>query len=389
MTDRGPTGLLWVRLPALAPARLPVVRATIADGSYLRAWPPAALAVPVVALLLGAVCGWRPWDSDGFFMVPVTYTSSITVMALFTVVGFTGAANGLWCVLGYGLADLLLHEHLAPYYLGTYLRNVLEVYPPLFLSYLLLAALVVLIPLLSTRMGRQLVARIRFERATRPPTILAAAASALIAALLVWSWTHTVPTLIRPIYTWTGGSPPTTAISPMQDYGFILILAAAVVTVARIALEDLALDHGTAPPPATRSVARRPWPVAVTVGLRTAVTTFVLSGLFTEYWHAAVFAAVFAASLILRATLARQSAWPRLVNRVPVVIRLAVAVGASYLVGSIVVDGMWRSTETFLPILMSVAVSLLLVSVLVPGRPPPRPGTAPGRRPDVAAGGPA
>jgi len=297
-------------------------------------------------------------------------------MVLFTVVGFTGAANGAWCVLGYALADLLLRDHLPAYYSGTYLGNVIETYPPLVLAYFLLAALIVLIPLLSTRMGRQLVSRVRFEAATRPPTVLAAAASAVIAALLVWSWTHTVPTLIRPVYTWTGGTPPTTAISPMQDYGFLLIVAAVVATVARIALEDLALAHGVAPPAATRGTARPPWPVVVTVLLRTAVTTFVLSGLFTEYWHAAVFAAVFAASLVVRATLARQSAWPRLVNRVPVVLRLVVAVGVSYLVGSIVVDGMWQSTETFLPILMSVAVSLLLVAILVPGRPVPRSGRA-------------
>jgi hypothetical protein len=348
---------LWEGLPRVVPARLAVLRAAFTDGAYLRAWPAAGVAVPVLALFAGAVCGWRPWTE---FPRVDTYTSWIAIMVVFAVFGFAGAANGIWCLVGYVLADLLLQDHLATFYRGSYLMNVLTTYLPLVLAYLLLAALLVLIPLLSARMGRQLVARIR------PPTVLTAAASALVAALLVWSWTHTVPTLIRPVYTWPGGQPPTSAIAPLQDYGWLLIATAAVVIALRTFLEDAAARQGITPPPTASVQGRRPWPLPVSLLLRTAVTTFVLSGLFTEYWHAAAFAGVFAAALLARAGLGAQAGWVRLMARIPVAIRLAVAVGASYLAGSIVIDSMWRSTQTFLPILLSVGVSLLLVAILVP-----------------------
>lgn len=368
---------LWQRLPLLVPARLVVLRATLADGGYLRAWPAAGLAVPVLALLAGVTFGWRPWDESRLFQADLTYTSSILAMVVLAAFGFVGAANGAWGVLGYVIGDLLLRDHLPRYYSGTYLEQVLVTYPPLLLAYVLLAALLVLIPLVSNRMGRQLVARIRFSGSLRPPTVLAAGASSLVAALLVWSWTNTIPTLIRPVYTWPGGTPPTTAISPVQDYGWLLIVTAVAMTIGRTVLEDLASTRGIGPPTAAALTGRRPWPTAVTVVLRTAVTTFLLSGLFTEYWHAAAFAGVFAASLVARAVLGRQAGWVRLMSHIPVAVRLAVAVGASYLVASVVVDSMWRNTQTFLPILMSATVSLLLVAILVPGGTVRRPTASP------------
>ena len=143
-------------------------------------------------------------------------------------------------------------------------------------------------------------------------------------------------------------------------------MTAVVVIGVRTVLEDLAAGRGVKPPPTASVRGRRPWPLPVSLLLRTAVTTFVLSGLFTEYWHAAAFAVVFAAALLARAGLGAQDGWVRLMARVPVVIRLAVAVGVSYVAGSIVVDSMWRSTQTFLPILLSVGVSLLLCAILIP-----------------------
>jgi hypothetical protein len=135
---------LWEGLPRMVPARLAVLRAAFTDGAYLRAWPAAGVAVPVLALAAGAVCGWRPWAESA--RTDVTYTSSITIMVVLAVFGFAGAANGIWCLAGYVLADLLLHDHLPRFYRGSYLMNVLTTYLPLLLAYLLLAALIVLIP---------------------------------------------------------------------------------------------------------------------------------------------------------------------------------------------------------------------------------------------------
>ena len=228
------------------PPRLVVLRASLTDGAYLRAWPAAGFAVPIAALLAGVVAGWRPWSDDGFIRADLTYSSSITIMVVLAAFGFIGAANGIWCLIGYVAADLLLREHLPRFRSGSYLDDILTTYPPLLLAYLLLAALVVLIPLLSARMGRQMVARIRLDKASRPPAVLAAAASALVAAVLVWSWNHTLPTLIRPVYTWPGGTPPTSAIAPIQETGWLVVVTAVVVTVVRTLLEDAARAPGRA-----------------------------------------------------------------------------------------------------------------------------------------------
>jgi hypothetical protein len=347
---------LWSRLPAAV--RWRTLRAVLSDGAYLARWPAAGWGGPVAALAIGLLVGWRPWSDAE------TYTGTLFGMTLLVIVASAGAALGAWALVGYAFADFALRDHGVFRFGLSFVERVLYVTTPVVLADLLLSALLVLTPLLAVGMGRQLVARLRSSGDRRTATVLAAIGAALATLAIVWAWTHTVPTLIRPVYTWQGGQPPTDAISPLQDHGWVLLVLAAIGTAVRVAIEDAAATGpslAAAPP-------YRPWPPVVSVPVRTAFTTFLLSGLFTEYWHAAVFAAVFAATLVVRAVLAHARPWVALVNRVPVLARLLVAVVVAYVVAKVVVGALWTSTTTFLPIMISAAVSLLVAAVLLPGR---------------------
>ncbi|HKT00712.1 MAG TPA: hypothetical protein VJT31_14370, partial [Rugosimonospora sp.] len=345
--------------------RLPVLGTALADGAYLSAWPVAGAVALPAALLLGLLVGWRPWSAGD------TYTATLLGMSLLVTVASLGAAPGTWATIGYVLGDLALHQHGQSFY-GSFTALILTVIVPLFIGYLLLASALVLTPLVAARLGRRTVSWIRLSARPRPPTALAATAAALIAAALLWAWTHTVPTLIRPVYTWSGGQPPTDAIAPVQTQGAVLIVLALAVTAARVVAEDVAARRPrpvSPAPPATLRPAR-PWPLWVSVPLRTLLTTFLMAGLFTAWWHALAFAAVFAGALALRGTvLERSGAWARLVNRVPLLLRLLAAVAVSFVMAQVLIAPAWSGTDSFLPVLASATTALLVAALLLPGRP--------------------
>ena len=119
-----------------------------------------------------------------------------------------------------------------------------------------------------------------------------------------------------------------------------------------------------------RVLAGRPrHPAAVLTGLvRTALVTFLLSGLFTTWWHAALFALAFAFTLLLRGWLPVHVPQWVVLERVPMLLRFLAAVAVSYLVARIIVEPAWTRTGSFLPVLVSVTVSLMILALLLPER---------------------
>jgi hypothetical protein len=356
--------VIWDSLPRRVPARLVLIRLALTDGGYLRSWPVAAISTAGAALVIGVMLGWQPGNPSDYGP-PKLYTYSLLGMLAMMVISFTGAGNGLRCLIGYALADLLLRNHLRATSSSDAIAIVVS-YGPLLIAYVLLGVLTVLNPLVSALAGRRAVLKIRYGFVRRNGRVASAAVAGLTAGLLTWSWTHTTPTLIRPVYTWPGGNPPTDAIEPLQHFGWLLVLMAAAAAAARAVIEDAARRTGYRPPqPAAPDSATR-WPLPLAVALRALVTTFVMSGLFTQVWQAVVFAVIFAAALVARAALGTRLRWVRLVTRIPVLLRLALVAVIAYGVGTVTLNAMWPSTESFAPLVISITIALALWAVLIP-----------------------
>ena len=354
-------GRWWMRAPIAAARRSRVAAAALADGGYLMAWPTGAGAAPPIALLLGLVIGaLHPGE---------TFTYSIAVMAVMLVVASAGTGLGVWMLLGYIAGDFVLARHAGGHSFS--LDAILHVRIPLLISYILLGMLLVSVPLASTNLRRRASARLT-NLAAR--TTVDLAMQAAIAAGLVFVWTLSVPTLIRPVFTWRGGSPPTEAIRPLQEHGTVLIAIAAIAAIARVTAEIFASASEHARRQALvvssalrRGRASRPLPEPFRAIATALFLTFMLAGILTSWLDAILFAAAATFIMLLRSLFAQLLApWARLAARLPVLIRIAAAILLSYALARLVIGMMWNNTSTFRPVIAGTTISLLVFTLLLP-----------------------
>jgi hypothetical protein len=235
-----------------------------------------------------------------------TYTSSIPVLALLLALAVFGSGLGLWTWIGFVVGDTVRPQ---PDVFLTGLDAFVQVRIPLMITYALLAILLVLSPLTSQAMRRQLFPWAGHLHRERPRLdLLTGAAEALLQGLLqgglAWVWLQSIPLLIRPLYTWAGGPPPVGAIQPLQDAGQPLLVVAAVGGVARIAVVRLAARRQAV----TRRLAalqstlnRSPaqslgLPLWLVLPLQAALLTLLLAGVMEDWASAfAVFVGLLAA----------------------------------------------------------------------------------------------
>src|SRR4051812_22535507 len=96
--DRAVT-LLWERIPTLMARVSLTLSVALSDGAYVRAWPYAAVGLPVGASVLGVALGvLHPGG---------VYSYSTVVLALLVAVSGVGAAAGTYAFTGYVIADLI------------------------------------------------------------------------------------------------------------------------------------------------------------------------------------------------------------------------------------------------------------------------------------------
>ena len=200
---------------------------------------------------------------------------------------------------------------------------------------------------------------------------------AILLGVLVYAWTLAVPALIRPIYTWQGSNPPVQAIAPLQKTGWILAVLAIVIGVARAVLEHWAAGRPAMVQRLTvlraSLVKAKPsrvghLPLWADVILKASLTTLVLSGIL-ETWLDAVGTVVVLALIITarEGILPALGRWTRLA-RAPLLVRLVAGVAVSYYLGLKVLETMWHGSSSFRPILIGVIVSLIVFTLLLPGR---------------------
>jgi hypothetical protein len=363
---------VWVRLPIAAGSISRSLAAILADGCYLTRWPATAVAAPFVAVAAGAVISLaRPLGE-------VTYTYEFPGLVVFAAIAGLSAALGLYVALAYAVCDFFLYVHIS---------SLVGMRPALLSSYLLLAVLTVLTPLSARLIRRRTLPDPR--RLGAAGTVLDGLLAAVVLGGLVFLWTQSAAALIRPIFVWTElGIPADSAIHPLQQFGWVLGLVAGVAAAVRTGLErgagpeaPIAIVGGLR----QRAVRRLPAPVAAVI--EGAVLTFLLGGLLDSWPETAgVLAALVAISLVRRLLPAVVPLWPRLLSRIPMLLRVALGIVAAALAGrAIISSDVFISTTSLWPVAASAVVGMLVMAILLPdmvastARPRsaarPRPGT--------------
>jgi hypothetical protein len=367
----------WNYLPLKVGRFSAILALILADGSYLQASKKIAKFTPPLVLILGFLIGWSHFGSGN------TFTYSIPVMGLMLAISSFSAALGAWLWLGYVLGDFILFPHVpVPNLLN--LDTWIYIRLPLFLSYFLLNFLLTSIPFITKLFRRLILPKLEenlsslTDKKRRIMTIIAAGIQGIIAASLVYIWTQSVPTLIRPIYTWQGNQPPIAAIAPLQNNGQILVTLVAICGMIRIVFEyrilaqskfNTILDKFKSEfqPVASQKLL----PVWLGLTFKAIFSTFILSGIISSWLDAILLASSLLFAMFMREVQMNllNTEWINWVCKVPLLVRLIIAAISSYLLAGIIIGLMWNSTSAFLPIVISTIVGYIVFSLLMPNSP--------------------
>ncbi|HQV29297.1 MAG TPA: hypothetical protein PLL45_18520 [Thermoflexales bacterium] len=363
--------LWWVRVPALLGRISGLLTSLASDGAYLRAWPAAAALAPIGCLLFGLLAGWTHFSNS---YIALSYTNSLLLMALLTLISGLGGGLGLYLLIGYIFGDFLLFGH--GEYMGAPSAQIMARLA-LPIAYLLLGKLLILAPVVSRGLRLQLLDKLRLSGTAG--TIAHAAVQAALQAALVWVWVQAAPTLIRPIYTWRGGAPTSEAMAPLQESGMLLVALALLIGAVRVVIERLPAAQRAAADARrdlrqTRTGARalQPprLPVWLAAALRSAFATYLLAGLIVTFLEGVLFFGLTLAGQLLRGMVAtRLAPLSRLMARVPIVLRLVAGGLVSFALASLLVPLVWNSTQTFFPIMIPTATSMVVFALLMPATP--------------------
>lgn len=385
---------LWAFLPGRIWPRAPTLGLMSADGGWLRARSGLGLAVPAVAFLLGFYRGaWRPVEQ-------VTYGYSLAWACILLMVALAGCGVAIWLWLGFVVGDLLIFDHpplggfSQSVSLGEQIRGLLI---PHFVSYVLLAALIVGTPLVAL-LARGALSGLLTSVARSTRAWLAAAAAAGAAGIHAALWTQAYPLLIRPLWTWRGRSrsPDAAAIAPIQDHALIIGVAAAVAAAISAYLSIVALERiaGHRLQPVARSQPSKPpnpaWTVLGSL-VRAIVTTLMLAGLIPSLRHGLAAFSILSIAFLMQNMLLPQMPPARWwTARVPVGIRLVVAALVAWLVAWQIGRTAYETrfgrasitAKDFGPLLYATVVAIACTALLLPrvrgvGAQPP-PGDAQG-----------
>lgn len=328
------------------------------DGSYLRAWPKIAIMTPSVAFLSGVALGaLHPHE---------VYTYSLLVVAVLAIIAGLGAGIGLWATCGFSVGDLFFSHKGVSSHLGLgFDLSGLRSFLALGLSYVLLAGLLVLVPVMAhfLRLGM-----------LRLTGIFTLASSVLVAvqATLAFFWTQSTPFLIRPIWSYFGRVPEVNAIEPLQQRGWAIAIAMGLSAVMRLLLERAAsttLDPFDVPSITVGTRVRSP--IWLQVAGRTAFAAFMLSGLFST-WLSALFAVLALAviSYLHIKVIPKLTRYVRLLANVPLALRLVAATLFAYFAGILLVESaVERGSGSFDSLVVATIISLFFIAWLIPERP--------------------
>lgn len=351
-------------LPSFVHRCWPLYGQALEEGCYFIKRPMLSAFLPFVFLGGGfLIGGWH-----------LGYQSVLTeLLFLMILVVFLSFLNTQWGALwwaGYCLGDFLLfrmHTITLPYQ-GIF-PGILKVGLPSIIYYALLVLLVVYIPLLTKLLVQKTLGKGSFQNNKIGNAIL----HGFLSGGFVYFWNQAYPLLIRPVWTWYGYNPAVQAIEPIQKTGWVLVLCAVFASVARILLKDRMRQRvwGKKELPLSLWQSRIKIPLPIQILLKTIFTTFLLSGLLVRWWDALILLLVLLLLYSLRAGfyLKFPSAWIQWLEAIPLLIRLAIAIGISLLLADPIHRALWHySQNTFLPIIVTFSLSLFLIYLICPNK---------------------
>lgn len=367
------TTLWWIRLPQSARrlALRPVL--ALVDGLFIAVWPRIAAVLSPLALLLGLLFGAL---HPGFDRV---FSESWPVLILAVMLGVFSAHLGAFFLAGFALGDFFLF-HTAWAYRGSLIGGLVNVRLPLLIEYSLLAFMTTGIALAT----KSLLAQLRpAQSVPRDMQVLLAAGGHLgLTLLFVYLWMQVVPILIRPVFTWPGGSPSIQAMQILQQAGWPLLLVAALASLARMGLQQLVSRRATGQ---ARLEAREQQlndaqplaplssklPLVARVAFTAIGSTLMLAGMLEAWWDGLILLVVIGALQLARARLVAPAvvlAWARRIERIPLPLRLAAGVLLTTFVARIALGPALAITNSFRPILLLTVFALFVFYLLDPLR---------------------
>jgi hypothetical protein len=352
--------LVWVEVPRWACNRSVLLGLALADGGYFRAWPRAGpLTLPVAAGVGLAVGATHPED---------LYSYSLLLTTLLAAISSLGASLGVWALAGFVLGDLTLARRGESTQLALELSSDgLRALGALTVTYLVLAGLLVLVPLLAGS------ARIAIgDRLAGWPWggKVASASLVTISAGLAFLWTQSTPFLIRPVWSYFDLSPDVSGIEPLQQRGWILAIAVALAAGGRQQLERAASWSPSRDSWVVAGGTHRPATWWLSAVGRSLFVTIMLSGMFATLLGGAItFLVLLAISVLHLWVLPRFPRYVESVRRMPVPARLAAIVAIAYLLGELIVErARDRGSDSFIPVIVATMLSLLVIAALLPDR---------------------
>jgi hypothetical protein len=317
-----------------------------------------------------------------------TFTESLGLMILLVVIGCLSGSIAAWFALGMATADTLTATLFSfigdPSHLRTFaeisdaynLRYYFFRLGVLSIEYALLFSLSVFIPQIAGRFAAAIRLPGWIARSASTSKALRTAVGAVIAGGLVFAWSNSTPTLLRPFFTWFGNMPTYAAMHAVQQHDAMLAAIAAIVMSVRLALEFFkpsilaaipAEAHGTRKKIEALIRHRQGGPLWKRSLIQIIATTFMLSGLLASWLDAALVIGAQAIVIAIRYQLAsRFSGLVRFILMVPVLLRVGLWLGSSFASISFILRTLWYTDSSFRPILWAVAASLLLFAVLFP-----------------------
>ncbi len=402
----------WVAVPGRLRRYSIYLSETWADGIYLTAWPMVAALAPLLLLLFGLLEGASHWSLlindtiPSLGEVPLAFTQLLPLMVLTAAVSALSANLGLALVLGYALGDFLISGFRLTYAQGaSSALDPVQSFVYLHLAQLISYVLFLLLVVTPTLSSRYLVPRLGWLTKGQEPasTLARVGALMIIQGALVYLWTLCTPLLIRIFWAWTDNEPPLSAAYYLQEQGW-WVVAAAVVGVA---VREWLAHRARRNPVVTQRIERqasalraadthrafsRRLPSYIRAILAAGVLTLLLSGFISSFLWGVITFLFLLFILIARTTLLPSLApwkkWVGMITHIQLVYRLlAGAVITSILPWPIISFyetqpiAYIRTSESFLPVLISVGISLLIMTALVPLESQQEATSAPARPP--------
>lgn len=371
----------WVQLPFRASRFSKKLPYSLLDGLYLAAWPAVAAWAPLLAVVTGLMIGW--WH-PGFESV---FSESLVVLMIAAIVGMSSANLGLLFIVGFIFGDFFL-QHTSWTQVGWrrdegFLEHVIKVRIPLLIEYGLLYILMVKIPMIT----KALTAQLRVPFLTLKASFgFAAALYVMLTGVLVYFWTQTVPVLIRPVFTWVSSRPPAEATVPLQQYEWVIIFVAIVIAAIRMLLQGMTafrsevgmpldqLERELRELPPVKSLGDRlnPWFLAAAAALW---SVLMISGVYKSWIDPVLIGALIFVLLAIRQQLipVPLGVWPKLMDKIPLLIRLVFGFILIKIISSAILENAMHSTDTFRPLLLMTALSMLIIFLLTPQLPDVQP----------------